>query len=74
MTANQAFRFGRGFYGFQFHPEMTPVLFRELVDDARDFFDGSGMDADALVRESAAVLPPLEPCVRAAFRAWAEFL
>lgn len=74
MTANQAFRFGRGFYGFQFHPEMTPALFRELVDDARDFFDGSGMDADALVRESEAVLPPLEPCVRTAFRAWAEFL
>jgi hypothetical protein len=53
---------------------MTPALFRELVDDAREFFDGSGMDADALVRESEAVLPPLEPCVRGAFRAWAEFL
>jgi hypothetical protein len=53
---------------------MTSVLFCELVDDARDFFDGSGMDADALVLESEAVLPRLEPCVRAAFRAWAEFL
>lgn len=74
MTPNQAFRMGRGFYGFQFHPEMTAGLFRELVGEDREFFREEGIDADALVREAEAALPKLEKSVRAAFREWAGFL
>lgn len=74
MTPNQVFRGGRGFYAFQFHPEMTVELFGELVGDDREFFRAEGIDAEALLSEAARVLPPLEPCVRAAFRAWAGFL
>ena len=74
MTPNQAFRMGRGFYGFQFHPEMTAGLFRELVGDDREFFKSEGIDADGLVCEAEVALPDLEKSVRAAFRAWADFL
>jgi GMP synthase (glutamine-hydrolysing) len=74
MTPNQAFRMGRGFYGFQFHPEMTAGLFRELVGEDREFFRAEGINADALVREAGAALPRLEKSVRAAFREWAGFL
>jgi GMP synthase (glutamine-hydrolysing) len=74
MTPNQAFCMGRGFYGFQFHPEMTAELFRELVGDDREFFRSEGIDADGLIREADAALPKLEKSVRAAFCTWAGFL
>ncbi len=74
MTRHQLFRFGERCYGFQFHPEMTPTLFKELVRDEEEWFRTEGLDADALVQEAAEVLPTLEPSARAFFRAWAGLL
>lgn len=68
LTPTQIFRAGRGVYGFQFHPEMTPGLFFELAEDGRE--DLAGEDIEALVRESQKILPMLEPAVANFFGRW----
>ncbi|MFM8363919.1 MAG: type 1 glutamine amidotransferase [Verrucomicrobiota bacterium] len=73
-TANQMFRFGRACYGFQFHPEMTAVLFGELVRDEMEWFRTEGLDGDSLVKEAGEVLPLLESSAIAFFKGWAGLL
>jgi GMP synthase (glutamine-hydrolysing) len=73
-TPQQLFRYGSNCYGFQFHPEMTPALFEELVRDEEEWFRTEGLDAEALVGEAAEVLPRLEPSAHAFFKAWAGLL
>lgn len=74
LTPNQMFRYGRTCYGFQFHLEMTPALFEELVWDSPDYLIDSGVDPDDLIRQAREVLPQLEKHACAAFKKWAEFL
>ena len=74
LTPNQMFRHGQNCYGFQFHLEMTPALFEELVRDSKDYLLDSGAVPDELIREAREVLPLLEPSARAAFKKWAGFL
>jgi GMP synthase (glutamine-hydrolysing) len=74
LTPNQMFRYGRSCYGFQFHLEMTPALFEELVWDSRDYLVDSGVSPEELIREAREVLPLLEQRARAVFRRWTEFL
>jgi GMP synthase (glutamine-hydrolysing) len=74
LTPNQMFRYGRSCYGFQFHLEMTPALFEELVWDSRDYLVDSGVSPEELIREAGEVLPLLEQRARAVFRRWTEFL
>lgn len=74
LTPNQMFRHGQNCYGFQFHLEMTPALFEELVRDSEDYLVDSGAVPDELIREAREVLPLFEPSARAAFKKWAGFL
>jgi GMP synthase (glutamine-hydrolysing) len=74
LTPNQMFRYGRSCYGFQFHLEMTPALFEELVWDSPDYLIDSGVDPQDLIRQAREVLPDLEKYARAAFKKWTEFL
>jgi len=74
MTPHQMFRCGRGCYGFQFHLEMTPGLFEELVRDEQAWLEGEGVEPEGLIREARAVLPLLEERARAFFRGWAGYL
>ena len=74
LTPNQMFRHGPNCYGFQFHLEMTPALFEELVWDSEDYLVDSGVEPLALIREAYEVLPLLEKCARAAFKKWTDFL
>lgn len=74
MTPNQMFRVGTKIYGFQFHPEMTPYLFEELVRDEEEWFRGEGINAAALISEATAVLQPLEQCAREFFQGWANLV
>lgn len=74
LTPHQAFRYGRSCYGFQFHLEMTPSLFEELVWDSQDYLVDSGVESEILIREAYDVLPLLEKSARAAFKRWAELL
>jgi GMP synthase (glutamine-hydrolysing) len=74
LTPNQMFRHGQTCYGFQFHLEMTPALFEELVRDSEDYLVDSGAVPDELIREAREVLPLLEQSARAAFKKWAGFL
>ena len=74
LTPHQAFRYGRSCYGFQFHLEMTPSLFEELVWDSQDYLVDSGVEPEILIREAYDVLPILEKSARAAFKRWAELL
>ena len=74
LTPNQMFRHGRSCYGFQFHLEMTPALFEELVWDSPDYLIDSGLDPQDLIRQAREVLPSLEKYARAAFKKWTEFL
>ena len=74
LTPHQAFRYGPSCYGFQFHLEMTPSLFEELVWDSQDYLADSGVDPKILIREAREVLPLLEKSARAAFKRWADLL
>ena len=74
LTPHQAFRYGPSCYGFQFHLEMTPSLFEELVWDSQDYLVDSGVDPKILIREAREVLPLLEKSARAAFKRWADLL
>jgi len=74
LTPNQMFRYGRSCYGFQFHLEMTPALFVELVWDSPDYLIDSGVDPQDLICQAREVLPGLEKYARAAFKKWTEFL
>ena len=72
LTTNQAFRYGRATYAFQFHLEMTPALFEELVDDAAGDLIALGVDLVTLKKEAFRVLPSLRGTAVEFFKAWAK--
>ena len=72
LTTNQAFRYGRATYAFQFHLEMTPALFEELVDDAAGDLIALGVDLVTLKKEAFRVLPSLRDTAVEFFKAWAK--
>ena len=74
LTPNQLFRYGRGLYGLQFHLEMTPELFEEMVDDARDDLVSAVENPDRLREEAWRVLPPLRETAETVFSRWAAML
>jgi GMP synthase (glutamine-hydrolysing) len=74
MTPHQIIRYGKKAFGFQFHLEMTPALFEELVLDAREDFSDAQIDSEALILEARQVLPALEPHAREVFRRWTTLL
>lgn len=74
LTPNQIFRYGRGLYGLQFHLEMTPEIFDEMVEDSRDDLTEAGADPDALRRQAWDVLPQLRETAETVFSRWAAML
>ncbi len=74
LTPHQILRRGTNALGFQFHLEMTPPLFEELVWDSEAFFRDEGLSPEALIREAREVLPALEPSAREVFRRWAALI
>ena len=74
LTPNQAFRYGRATYAFQFHLEMTPALFEELVDDSAADLIALGVDLEALKKGAERVLPALKDTAIAFFKAWASLV
>jgi len=74
MTQNQLFRYGRGLYGLQFHLEMTPEIFEEMIADSRDDLTASGADPDYLRAEAWRILPPLRETAETVFSRWATML
>ncbi len=74
LTPNQLFRYGRGLYGLQFHLEMTPELFEEMVYEARDDLMKDGENPDSLREEAWRVLPPLRETAETVFSRWAAML
>lgn len=67
-AAPQAFRLGRA-VGLQFHPEVTPALVREWVEDDLPAVARVHGEAAALLRETEAVAPEAERAARALFAA-----
>jgi GMP synthase-like glutamine amidotransferase len=74
MTPHQILRCGPRCIGFQFHLEMTPALFEELVWDSEEFFRDAGLSPEALIHEACEVLPKVEAPAREVFRRWASLL
>ena len=74
LTPNQLFRYGCGFYGLQFHLEMTPEIFEEMVDDSLDDLVQAGLDPRKLREEARRFLPPLRETAGAVFSRWAAIL
>lgn len=72
LTPNQIFRYGRATYAFQFHLEMTPALFEQLVDDAASDLMALGVDLVTLKTEAFRVLPSLRDTAVEFFKAWAK--
>jgi GMP synthase-like glutamine amidotransferase len=71
ITPHQIFRFGPRCIGFQFHLEMTPTLFEELVWDSEEFFRDAGISPEAMIQVAREVLPTIEAPAREVFRRWA---
>ncbi len=74
LTPNQLFRYGRGLYGLQFHLEMTPEIFEEMVVDSEDYLREAGADPQALTAQAREVLPPLRETAEMVFSRWAAML
>ena len=74
LTSNQIFHYSPKVYAFQFHLEMTPALFEELVRDSENYLVGEGVETESLIREAYEVLPLLEKSARAFFAKWASLL
>lgn len=74
LTLNQMFRYGHALYGLQFHLEMTPELFDELVDDGVDYIKDAGLDPDTLKRQGHECLPTVQDLAGTVFTRWANLL
>lgn len=74
LTPNQLFRYGCGLYGLQFHLEMTPELFEEMVEDSRDDLTAAGADPNRLREQAWSTLPPLRETAETVFSRWAAML
>ena len=74
LTPNQLFRYGCGLYGLQFHLEMTPEIFEEMIADSHDYLTEAGADPDKLREDAWRFLPPLRETAETVFSRWAAML
>jgi len=74
LTPNQLFRYGAVSYGLQFHLEMTPEIFAEMVAESREQLAGLGFPPDQLLAEAPGTLGALRESARTVFTRWLELL
>lgn len=74
MTPNQLFRYGCGLYGLQFHLEMTPEIFEEMLVGSDDYLTAAGVDPQQLRQDAWRILPPLRETAETVFSRWAAML
>ncbi len=74
MTQNQLFRYGCGLYGLQFHLEMTPEIFEEMLVGSDEYLAEAGADTEQLRQEAWRFLPPLRETAEIVFSRWAAML
>ena len=74
MTQNQLFRYGCGLYGLQFHLEMTPQIFEEMLVGSDDYLAEAGADPEQLRQDAWRFLPPLRETAELVFSRWAAML
>ncbi len=74
LTQNQLFRYGCGLYGLQFHLEMTPELFEEMLVDSDDYLTAAGADPKKLREDAWRFLPPFRETAEKVFSRWAAIL
>lgn len=74
LTPNQLFRYGRAFYGLQFHLEMTPEIFAAMIDESAAELAAEGFDGNQLKAQAEEWLPKLEEKARTVFGRWADLL
>lgn len=74
MTQNQLFRYGCGLYGLQFHLEMTPQIFEEMLVGSDDYLAEAGADPEQLRKDAWQFLPPLRETAELVFSRWAAML
>lgn len=70
----QAFRAGTGAYGIQFHLEVTQGIVREMLRTWPEELVAEGVDADAILADTARHLPALRPVADSVFGRWARRL
>ncbi|BDI30619.1 GMP synthase [Capsulimonas corticalis] len=74
LTPNQAFRYGRGAYGVQWHMEMTEEVIRETAGASEASFAASGLSPAVILDGVEAHLPNLSRIAGIVFRGWAELV
>ena len=74
MTPNQLFRYGCGLYGLQFHLEMTPEIFEEMLVGSDVALTAAGADPVQLRQDAWKFLPPLRETAGKVFSRWAAML
>ncbi len=71
LTACQAFRYGRGAYGFLFHMETTEEILRDMVKAFQGELSEAGVDGREVVDQAANYLPHLRTRGSSVFERWA---
>jgi len=74
LTQNQLFRYGCGLYGLQFHLEMTPEIFEEMLTGSDDYLIAAGADPEQLRLDAWKFLPQLRETAELVFSRWAAML
>jgi hypothetical protein len=74
LSQDQIFRYGCGLYGLQFHLEMTPEIFEEMLVGSDDYLAGAGTDPEQLRSDARRFLPPLRETAEKVFSRWAALL
>jgi GMP synthase-like glutamine amidotransferase len=69
---NQAFRWGRNAYGFQFHFEVTPAMLADWCgcEDGQRDLDAAGEDSDRILTHAETAYRHLEPVARGVFTSY----
>jgi GMP synthase (glutamine-hydrolysing) len=74
LAPNQAFRWGRAHYGFQFHLEIDAPLLEAMAWSDDGWLASGGVEPLVFVEEGWRHLPTLEAYALGAFRRWAALL
>jgi GMP synthase (glutamine-hydrolysing) len=74
ITPHQLFRWGKNFYGLQFHLEFDLPVVREMIRSDAALLAANGVNPDQLLADAELHLPSVEPVGRTVFSRWAGFL
>jgi GMP synthase (glutamine-hydrolysing) len=74
LTACHAFRYATNVYGILFHMEVTKTIINGMLATFTDELRHARVDGDAIRRDVATYLPPLQEIGTSVFTRWADLI